>query len=258
MKLKSERLTFTEIADRWAKEVADEPGGLSYDEISDVLFRGVVGGQFADGTLARTKPPLGGAPIRPSPDVAHRPKPRFVDSSHEPTGEIRWQTLCQEDMRKIIRPGVSANLREWSDQRMARDLHIDDLERITRRVLMEDIYVTREAFNAWCDQHGHQRPAFWFGIDDTPETPESAGTGFPGRPSSIHRPGRKTDADSQRMKIINAFLEMVKHDKVSFEWGGQSAAINTLHKQFESYKPDSIKKIIAGEYKEARSRYQKG
>ncbi len=64
--------------------------------------------------------------------------------------------------------------------------------------------------------------------------------------------GRKTDVESRRLCVLSAFDEMANAGEVSYERGGLQRAAEALNHQFPTYKTDSIRKIIQGDYKQLR------
>lgn len=224
MKLRSERLTLYRIAGEWAKEVANEPGSLSRDKIFQEFVRSIFRGEFEDDSLAIATNPRGGGV---------RFDGRFLDSSHEPTSEVRWLVLDRECLLKVTltRAGTGAIFKNWSWERLATDLNLDDYDPDFRRAYLERLSIAREAFGNWCDRRSHPRPAFWF-------------TGG-GR-------GRKTDAETMRLQIIRRFLKMLANEDVDLNHGGLIAAARELHTKFDKYKLDSIRRCIQGEYKAAQ------
>lgn len=164
-KLQADRLTLHQIADRWAKETANESDNLTSDEILQEFVRSIFRGEFEDDSLAIARYPKGGA---------QRADGRFVDSSHEPTSEIRWLVLGRECILKMTRTraGTGANFKNWTWDRLSTDLRLEDFEAQFREEYLEKLSITREAFGNWCDRRGHDHPAFWF-----PQEPELAPDG---------------------------------------------------------------------------------
>ncbi len=64
--------------------------------------------------------------------------------------------------------------------------------------------------------------------------------------------GRKTDVESRRLCVLSAFDQMANAKEVSYERGGLQRAAEALNHQFPTYKTDSIRKIIQGDYKQLR------
>lgn len=156
MKLRSERLTLYRIAGEWAKAVANEPGSLSRDKIFQEFVRGIFRGDFEDDPLAIATYPKGGA---------RRVNGRFVNEAHEPTSDVRWIPFDRKSILKMAQfcAGTGTVFKTWPWDRLANDLRLEDFEPLFRRAYLEKLSITREAFGKWCDQRGHQRPAFWFG-----------------------------------------------------------------------------------------------
>ena len=85
MRLRKSHLTFGKIADEWAREIANQPGGLDSNEIFHELIRAVWRGDFEDedgenSRLTTHKQPKGGSV---------RSDGKFVNEQHQRTAETR-------------------------------------------------------------------------------------------------------------------------------------------------------------------------
>ena len=66
--------------------------------------------------------------------------------------------------------------------------------------------------------------------------------------------GRKTDAESEASKILEAYDQLCDNGNVSFERGGLAQAVRDLAPIFPSYKTDSIRRIIQATHNEQKLR----
>lgn len=233
MKLQTDRLTLFQIATEWAKEVADEPGSLSRDEIFMTFVRSIFRGEFEDDTLSLEKEPEGGAV---------RIDGRYTDAKHEPTKQSRRQFWTRDMLLRAMRPppGVGADFRQrWSWERLASDLELDDFDSHFRRAYLEELSITHAAFGAWCDRQGHERPTFWF-----PQASKGSR-------------GRKTATRTRQTEIMTKIADMVRTGEIHDERGAPVKWAKSLAGNFHEYRPDTIRKYISDALKERRQRERK-
>src|SRR5262249_23354721 len=66
--------------------------------------------------------------------------------------------------------------------------------------------------------------------------------------------GRKKGGDEQRVRVVDAFNEMVRTGQVSFERCGLTRAVEKLRRRFPEYRSFSaIEKIIRPSFKDAKT-----
>ncbi len=156
-------LTFGKIADEWARELADAkvPGRRERDEIFLTFLRGALAGEFDDKnvTLAQARRDVYSEKLKDkgSENVVHRfnvqPLPMPI------TGE--W--LAQAQMVPTPRPGVRRPDTGSDPWYLSEGLNLDDFEPLFVSCYIEPLTISHEHFGQWCDDHGHERPVFWFG-----------------------------------------------------------------------------------------------
>lgn len=173
MRLNDSHLTFGKIADEWARELADAkvPGRRERDEIFLTLLRGALAGQFDDKgvTLAQARKDVYSEQLKDkgSENVVHRfnvqPLPMPI------TGE--W--LAQAQMVPTPRPGVRRPDTGPDPWYLSEGLNLDDFDPYFVSGYIEPLTISKDAFGDWCDQCGHERPAFWFPQLSNDHTPPS-------------------------------------------------------------------------------------
>ena len=181
-------LTFGEIADRWAREVAAMPDGLARDVILLDLLRAIWRGEFEDEdgntVLVLHRPPPGGA---------RRIDGKFVDKNHmrtaltKPVGFNRRMLLCvlAFDCPRGLPLPSGDRLRGWHSpendnpepvpwSELKAEVRWDILDALTldeypgtfRSDYLEPQTISNDDFGRWCDARGRKRPRFWFDDDD--------------------------------------------------------------------------------------------
>lgn len=186
MRLRRSHFTFGQIADKWAREVSNQPDALSRDEILHEMIRAVWRGDFEDEdeensclTIHRSPPggevrggvwteearpepfnriKLLGALTLDSPVPIPLPPPRRFRTDDAP-----WQSLFE-----LTRAESNQTMRER---------------------YLEALTITKEDFGRWCDERGHQRPTFWFGTSESGK--KKVASGAPSTPARRRRPGRR-------------------------------------------------------------------
>ena len=136
---------------------------------------------------------------------------------------------------------------------LARDLSIS-IEGLRR-------WYEADAFAPWASPLGLKAPSFILldkpASEATPEDEDAPEQGAPPKepphadmPKSV---GRKTDTESRRVEILKEFELLAAAGDVSYGWGGLQKAVRALAPKFDSYAPDSIRKIIQPDYKAQQS-----
>ena len=157
MRLNDSHLTFGKIADEWARELkeAETPGRRNRDEIFLEMVSGVWRGQFADTVLTIER-----APTDDKDGQRYKPAPMPVTR----------ETL---DKMVLLRSGVRPCDPDASRWEFRASLKLEAYEPLSLRAWFEPLTISKDAFGDWCDQCGHERPAFWFPQLSNDHTPPS-------------------------------------------------------------------------------------
>lgn len=162
-----ERLTFGEIADRWAAEMAGHPGALTRDEILEQLLEGVWEGFFEDKDGNSQL-------ILTAPAVVHLKQDDY--------GEWNRQTLLSAMLPRIQRalpearlpsrmdltPAPDSTPEEWSDLRKTipwsdiKKLRLSIYDDGDRTSYIEPLSVSKRHFRRWARKTRRSLPQFWF------------------------------------------------------------------------------------------------
>ena len=162
------QLNFKEIAEKWAKEDATSPAGLSEKDTFWRLVESYLRGQFEAFELTiphAAKDKLRVVPLehcgtlwtRVPAGLQPMNRERFVLAMRLAPG-CGLSIPSKKVLRKAKRKGVDAV--PWNDLASAGP---DAFDRITVERILEKLTIKKEYFGQWCDARGFQRPAFWFG-----------------------------------------------------------------------------------------------
>ena len=258
-----DRFTFREIAEQWVREVAGTPSVLSRDEILHGLLRSVWRGDFEDEDgentcLAIHRYPKGGA---------RRIDGKFVDADHQRTAETRplgvnrrwllralaldrphglplppgdkldpWSRPESDDPKAAMRdPALWSEVKAEVRWDILDALTLDEYSHMFRTSYLEQLTISKEDFGRWCDNHGHERPAFWFGDAGQIEA------------LRVHRGATERD-QHLRDKLVKAIQAADKMRSRRADLSDERIAEILASRPEISYSRETLRKIIRGTY----------
>jgi hypothetical protein len=175
-------LTFGQIADEWAREVATTPGGLSREKIFHKHVKALWSPDFEDEDGENSRLTIAMAP-------ATWPDGRWVDEHHQRTEKPRkivpfGRRLLLYALTMYRHSGVKLPPRQklspfpdpetgeppvpWSEVKTeipwgALDaLKPGEYDKGYRDDYLEPLTISKDVFGRWCDEQEYQRPRFWF------------------------------------------------------------------------------------------------
>ncbi len=160
-----DRLTFGEIADRWAAEVASHPGALSRNEILEELLRGVwLGGFAGNDALVLTKHERRSIESILSDEDA----PNYRTLSDENYGSWSRELMASALRHHIVErvpeipkwDAITSGNTPWA--KIATTVRLADLDETSTSAYMEMLSVSKNAFKKWAATVGRSLPTFWF------------------------------------------------------------------------------------------------
>ena len=155
-----ERLTFGEIADRWATEMSGHPGALPRNEILQELLRGVWLGQFGDGLkLAKRDRDMASILKDKRPNYAVT-NGDYGDYNRVKLAQALHLNIGQQDVGLAKWDHIKEQNTPWGE---IAALRIETYGEMERRGYIEMLSVPRETFRRWAHAARRQLPTFWFG-----------------------------------------------------------------------------------------------
>lgn len=163
-----DRLTFGEIAERWANETRDHPGALSREEILKEVLRAVWLGSFEDRTgnsrLILTAPPV---THLDRDDYGEWDRRTLLSALHP---RIQAALPDTELPKRIdLMPQPDSTPKEWSEIRdtipweRIGDIDLRHYDDNDRSAYIEPLSISKADFRKWLKSTRKRLPDFWFG-----------------------------------------------------------------------------------------------